>query len=63
MKPQAVAIADQDHSRVAMAVAARLPGGGHQALDLGRRTVRAGANCKLRTAAMTLLPLRGRPRT
>ena len=38
-RPQAVAIADQDHSRVPMAVAARLPGGCHQALDLGRRQV------------------------
>src|SRR5262249_2009713 len=42
--PQAVAIADQDHSRVPMAVAAGLPGGRHQALDLGRGPVLAGAN-------------------
>jgi len=34
-----VAIANQDHSRVPMAVAAGLPGGRHQALDL-----LAGAN-------------------
>jgi hypothetical protein len=43
-RPQAVAIADQDHGRVPMAVAAGLPGGRHQALDLGRRQVLAGAN-------------------
>ena len=43
-RPQAVAIADQDHSRVPMAVAAGLPGGRHQALDLGRRQILAGTN-------------------
>jgi len=43
-RPQAVAIADQDHGCVPMAVPARLPGGRHQALDLGRRQVLAGAN-------------------
>ena len=37
-------IADKIMPRVPMAVAARLPGGGHQALDLGRRQVLAGAN-------------------
>src|SRR5262249_47396361 len=43
-RPQAVAIADQDHGCVPMAVAAGLPGGRHQALDLGRRQVLASAN-------------------
>src|SRR5262245_49728679 len=42
-RPQAVAIADQDHGCVPMAVAAGLPGGRHQALDLRRRQVLAGA--------------------
>jgi hypothetical protein len=37
-------IADQDHSRVPIAVAARFPGGHHQALDFGRCQVVAGAN-------------------
>jgi hypothetical protein len=36
-------MADQDHSRVPMAVAAGLRGGRHQAFDLGRRQVLAGA--------------------
>jgi hypothetical protein len=33
-----------EHSRVPMAITAGLPGGRHQALDLGRRQVLAGAN-------------------
>ena len=37
-------IADQDHGCVPMAVAAGLPGGRHQALNLGRGQVLAGAN-------------------
>ena len=39
-----MAIANQDHNRVPMAVAAGFPGGRHQALDLCRRQVLAGAN-------------------
>jgi hypothetical protein len=42
--PQTMPIADQDHSRVPMAVAAGLPGSRHQPLDLGRRQILAGAN-------------------
>jgi hypothetical protein len=41
---QAVPVTDQDHGRVSMAIPACLPGGRHQALDLGRRQVLADAN-------------------
>jgi hypothetical protein len=42
---------DQDHSRVAMTVAAALPNGGHQALDLGRRYAPAAARAGRARAA------------
>ena len=35
--PETVAVADQDHRRIAMAPAASLPGGTHEALDLAAR--------------------------
>src|SRR5262245_55527382 len=50
-RPQAVAIADQDHSRVPMAVATGLFGGRHQPLDLGRRQVLAKISWKTARAA------------
>jgi len=41
---QTVAVADQDHGRVAMAPAAALPGRRHQALDLSAREILANSN-------------------
>jgi hypothetical protein len=41
---QAVAIADQDHGRVAMPPPAALPGRSHQRLDLTAGEILAGAN-------------------
>ena len=46
-RPQAVAV---DHSRVPMAVAAGLPSGRHQALDLGRRQVEKSTTRSISTA-------------